>query len=55
MMKATREHLSDFLSFLNRSVSPFHAVDQAKTRLGAQGFKEVRSPFLSFPVSTVPL
>jgi len=43
-MKATREHVADFLTFLNRSVSPFHAVDQAKIRLGAQGFKEVSLP-----------
>jgi len=41
-MAAAVSHVADFLSFVNKSVSPFHAVDQAKMRLAAKGFVEVK-------------
>ena len=34
--------LSDFLSFINASPSPFHAVQSAKQRLLSHGFVELK-------------
>lgn len=34
----------DFLSFINSSPSPFHAVKCIKERLGRAGFTEIKVP-----------
>ncbi|XP_059179119.1 aspartyl aminopeptidase-like [Physella acuta] len=45
-MAVTREKIlasaKDFLSFINKSPSPFHAVDEVKKALVSNGFKELK-------------
>lgn len=44
---------SDFISYLNASPTPFHAVDSAKSRLVKAGFKEIKASFdAGFDIST---
>ena len=41
-MEASTKTAHDFLSFVNASPTPFHAVESAKKRLIAAGFKEIK-------------
>lgn len=40
--KASLERAEDFVSFLNASPTPYHAVHSAKQRLEKAGFKQIR-------------
>lgn len=42
MSASTTAAATDFLSFVNASPTPFHAVKNVKERLGKAGFQEIR-------------
>jgi len=42
MSSSSKKYVTDFLSFVNASPTPFHAVESAKQRLLKAGFSEIR-------------
>jgi len=43
----TKAAANDFLSFVNASPTPFHAVKGVRERLGKAGFKEIKVRMMS--------
>uniref|UniRef100_UPI00358F291F aspartyl aminopeptidase isoform X4 n=1 Tax=Myxine glutinosa TaxID=7769 RepID=UPI00358F291F len=43
--KALKEKAKDFISFLNKGPSPYHVVEECKTRLRGAGFQELKENY----------